>query len=323
MRERSGRSGACAALLLATLFPTTQLGCATPAPEPERPRLDASAAFADDRPPEARTFDARRFAEQQRGIGGCELGARGLLRDSPDDAWAALRACIALGAVEELTGFTHPAWSEQWSRRPDALQVLLRLEASRGGDPVHDLKRTKHRPAGVLSLAEALQAGEKAAGRPVLFRARVEAIGPAPEGLTRMQLSEVEQRLVRPGAAGVISDRPPPPKPSPTAPTVPLTAPEGTTTGASPKGQMASPPKPRTAEKEEEPEGPLPDPIPMAVDTGLDAEIEVAVGTKLPPLEKDFVFVGRLVRVRRPSDVEAIAVVTLEGWSPAVASPMY
>lgn len=142
--------------------------CATAEPSvpPAPTRLAAVASPA---------FDARGFAQAQTNPAECEQAARGLRKESPDQAWSALRACVERsrwprGAFTDLQTLIGGAWDDELVARPDAPALVARVIAARGGDVDGDLPLAQRSRVPLFSLRAALEHPELYKGRFVLLR---------------------------------------------------------------------------------------------------------------------------------------------------------
>ncbi len=140
--------------------------------------LSASAAS---RPPRtAEAFDARAFAASQPTPVECEAAARRLRGGSPDQAWAALVACIERprwprGAFTDLERLTGGFWDRDLATRADAPRVVARVVAMRGGDVEGDLPLLQKSRVPVFTLAAAVREPQLYKGRWILVRGALTA----------------------------------------------------------------------------------------------------------------------------------------------------
>ena len=138
----------------------------------QRP-LAASPVRSSGRP--AGSFDPRAFAASQPSPWDCESAARRLRDTAPEQAWAALVACIERqgwprGDFTYLELITGGFWDQDLTTRPDAPKVIARIIASRGGDVEGDIPLVQKSRVPLFTLAAALRQPDVYKGRWVLVR---------------------------------------------------------------------------------------------------------------------------------------------------------
>ena len=144
------------------------LACATaePAVPPAPTRLEAAPR---------RAFDPKAFAADQLTPADCELAARQIRQQSPDDGWTALRACVERarwprGEFTQLERLTGGYWDADLQTRPDAPRLVARIIALRGGDVEGDIPLAQKSRVPLFTLAAALRQPDVYKGRWVLLR---------------------------------------------------------------------------------------------------------------------------------------------------------
>ena len=123
----------------------------------------------------AGSFDPRAFAASQPSPWDCESAARRLRDTAPEQAWAALVACIERqgwprGDFTYLELITGGFWDQDLTTRPDAPKVIARIIASRGGDVEGDIPLVQKSRVPLFTLAAALRQPDVYKGRWVLVR---------------------------------------------------------------------------------------------------------------------------------------------------------
>src|SRR5205814_10006153 len=121
------------------------------------------------------SFDAKAFAATQPSPFDCESSARRLRETSPDQAWAALIACVerqgwSRGDFTSLERITGGFWDEDLTTRPDAPRLIARIIAARGGDVEGDIPLVQKSRVPLFTLAAALRQPDVYKGRWVLVR---------------------------------------------------------------------------------------------------------------------------------------------------------
>jgi TolB-like protein len=148
-------------------------------PEDLDARLGATAAKAGARG--MGSFDARSFAAGQPSPFDCEGAARRLRETAPDQAWAALVACVERqgwprGDFTYLERITSGYWDQDLVSRPDAPRLIARIIAARGGDVEGDIPLVQKSRVPLFTLAAALRQPEVYRGRWVLVRGALSEI---------------------------------------------------------------------------------------------------------------------------------------------------
>src|SRR6266446_862864 len=123
----------------------------------------------------AGSFDPRAFAASQPSPWDCESAARRLRDTTPEQAWAALVACIERqgwprGDFTYLELITGGFWDQDLTTRPDAPKMIARIIASRGGDVEGDIPLVQKSRVPLFTLAAALRQPDVYKGRWVLVR---------------------------------------------------------------------------------------------------------------------------------------------------------
>jgi len=153
------------------LLPFLAIACATAepsvTPRPQTPLV------ASPRPPPL--FDAKQFAAAQLTPAECEVAARQLRDDNPDQAWQGLAACIERsrwprGEFTQLELLTRGAWDQDLQTRPDAPRLIAQIIAHRGGDVDGDIALSQKSRVPLFTLAAALRQPDVYKGRWVLVR---------------------------------------------------------------------------------------------------------------------------------------------------------
>src|SRR5207237_7652366 len=98
-----------------------------------------------------------------------------LRETSPDQAWAALIACVerqgwSRGDFTSLERITGGFWDEDLTTRPDAPRLIARIIAARGGDVEGDIPLVQKSRVPLFTLAAALRQPDVYKGRWVLVR---------------------------------------------------------------------------------------------------------------------------------------------------------
>src|SRR5438045_6578913 len=121
------------------------------------------------------SFDAKAFAATQPSPFDCESSARRLRETSPDQAWAALIACVerqgwSRGDFTSLERITGGFWAEDLTTRPDAPRLIARIIAARGGDVEGDISLVQKSRVPLFTLSAALRQPGVYNGRSLLAR---------------------------------------------------------------------------------------------------------------------------------------------------------
>jgi hypothetical protein len=142
-------------------------------------------------------FNAKVWVSWQDGAVDCEASARAMRDNSADEAWQALKACIELGRFNRgpfvqlnlLTTF----WEDELRARPDAVRIVARVIANRGGDVDGDISRLQSIRMPVFTLKAALSQPEIYKGRYVIIRGRLTDVKMDARSATAM-LDEVSMK---------------------------------------------------------------------------------------------------------------------------------
>lgn len=126
-------------------------------------------------------FDARAFAASQPSPFDCEVSARRLRETAPDQAWAALVACVERqgwprGDFTYLERITSGYWDQDLVSRPDAPRLIARIIAARGGDVEGDIPLVQKSRVPLFTLAAALRQPDVYRGRWVVLRGALSEI---------------------------------------------------------------------------------------------------------------------------------------------------
>jgi len=127
------------------------------------------------------SFDARAFAASQPSPFDCEGAARRLRDTAPDQAWAALVACVERqgwprGDFTYLERITSGYWDQDLVSRPDAPRLIAKIIAARGGDVEGDIPLVQKSRVPLFTLAAALRQPDVYRGRWVLVRGALSEI---------------------------------------------------------------------------------------------------------------------------------------------------
>lgn len=151
-------------LLLAIAF----FGCSSSQPPPQK--MTWSEVQSTPAPTARPAFDAAAFAAEKLRPAPCEQTARGMLAESPNDAWAALKVCAQNPDFTLLRELLAPAWAEQLKKRPDAMRMLGRVIANRGGSIGRDVAVLNESRFPLFSFAAAMAQPDTYKGKHVLLR---------------------------------------------------------------------------------------------------------------------------------------------------------
>ncbi len=151
-------------------------------------------------PPPPRPFDAKAFAAQTPRAPDCELAARGLIAESPAKAWAALVACTQQAKFTLIREVLTDTWLPVVLKQPNALPVLARIVAMRGGPVDRDVKLLNDKKVPVFKLATVLAQPALYKGKHVLLRGAVSEIGMQGEKQT-VKMAELQL-----GSAGYLAE---------------------------------------------------------------------------------------------------------------------
>jgi len=188
------------------------VGCAGSRPAEDLPAAPAAAPTALEptrsgsvSPGGKSTFNAKVWVGWQDAAAECEASARAMRDSTPDDAWQALKACIELGRFNRgpftqlnlLTAY----WEDELKTRPDAIHLVGRVIANRGGDVDGDISRLQSIRMPVFTLKAALAQPEVYKGRYVIIRGKLTDVKNEARSATAM-LDEISMKpadLVRQG----------------------------------------------------------------------------------------------------------------------------
>ena len=150
--------------------------CAGAPPSPEPVAQAPTKLTAVPPPPREVPFDARSWVNEQANAAECEQGARRLRDQNPRNGRDALRACVdktryARGPFTHLS--TAGFWDEDLQTKPEAVRMIAKIIALRGGDVDGDLPAAQKSRAPVFSLAAALRQPDVYKGRWLVVRGRI------------------------------------------------------------------------------------------------------------------------------------------------------
>lgn len=117
---------------------------------------------------------AEAYAERFPTDDDCEAEARKIHERRPALAIRLLKACIERGDFKRLSALTDAPWTTTLAGDRDAAVVAARVAAARGGDLETDVKACAKVGFPVATLDEIFDAPEKAKGRRVIFRGRLD-----------------------------------------------------------------------------------------------------------------------------------------------------
>lgn len=180
----------CAVLLSAAGF----AGCATSkSAEAEAP------AAAEAPPPPPRPFDPAYYAEAFEQPGACEEGARQLLSQSRENAWAVLKICMARPNFKRLHEVVSEAWLPELRAKPEVPILLATLIARRGGSVERDEAELHQARIPLFSLSAAMEQPDTYKGKFVLFRGKASELknkgGAVTVALTETTMSGGEHKI--------------------------------------------------------------------------------------------------------------------------------
>jgi len=144
-------------------------------------------------------FNAKVWVTWQDGAADCEASARAMRDNSADEAWQALKACIELGRFNRgpftqlnlLTAY----WEDELKTRPDAIRIVGRVIANRGGDVDGDISRVQGIRMPVFTLKAAMAQPEVYKGRYVIIRGKLTDVKLEAKSATAM-LDEMSMKAV-------------------------------------------------------------------------------------------------------------------------------
>lgn len=171
----AGRPNRSAPLaLLGALLPL--LGCAGVSnllPEEEKESWET--VWQRPTPPPAPTSTSRPVKQGYIPPLDCERQARVLRSSNRDQAWAALKACVARGRFTQLRPLVK-GWTEDLRERPDAPQLLAQVIASRGGNVRLDVRVLRDSKIPIFTLRDCLAQPKLYEGRYVLLRGQLQEV---------------------------------------------------------------------------------------------------------------------------------------------------
>jgi hypothetical protein len=191
---------------VASLVLLLLVGCAGARPAEDLPAAPAAAPTALDptrsgsvSPAGKSTFNAKVWVGWQDAAAECEASARAMRETAPEDGWQALKACIELGRFNRgpftqlnlLTAF----WEDELKTRPDAIRLLGRVMANRGGDVDGDISRVQGIRVPIFTLKAALSQPEVYKGRYVIIRGKLTDVKLEARSATAM-LDEMSMKAV-------------------------------------------------------------------------------------------------------------------------------
>jgi hypothetical protein len=190
-------------LVLVSLLVLVACAGARPAPEglPDKPAA-APVALAPTQsgsvsPGGKSNFNAKVWVSWQDGAADCEASARAMRDSSPEEAWLALKACIELGRFNrgpfvQLNLLT-TWWEDELRTRPDAVRIVARVIANRGGDVDGDISRVQAIRMPVFTLKAALSQPDVYKGRYVIIRGKLTDVKLEAKSATAM-LDEISMK---------------------------------------------------------------------------------------------------------------------------------
>jgi hypothetical protein len=105
----------------------------------------------------------------------CERKARALRSQDRNAAWAALQGCAARGHFTQLHAVVS-AWGDDLRERPDALALLARVVAARGGNVKQDVSVMRDAKIPVFSLRDCVTQPQLYEGRYVMIRGTLDEV---------------------------------------------------------------------------------------------------------------------------------------------------
>jgi len=143
------------------------------------------------------TFNPKVWVGWQDAAAECEASARAMRETDPADAWQALKACIELGRFNRgpftqlnlLTAY----WEDELKSRPDAIRLVGRVIANRGGDVDGDISRLQGIRMPVFTLKAALAQPDIYKGRYVIIRGKLTDVKNEARSATAM-LDEISMK---------------------------------------------------------------------------------------------------------------------------------
>jgi hypothetical protein len=143
------------------------------------------------------SFNAKVWVSWQDAAADCEASARAMRDSSADEAWLALKACIELGRFNRgpfvqlnlLTTY----WDDELRARPDAVRIVARVIANRGGDVDGDISRVQAIRMPVFTLKAALSQPDVYKGRYVIIRGKLTDVKIEAKSATAM-LDEISMK---------------------------------------------------------------------------------------------------------------------------------
>jgi hypothetical protein len=157
--------------LLCALIPL--LGCAGASVVPEKESWDSVWKRAEAPPPPTGT--ARPVKQEYVPPLDCERQARALRSTNRDQAWAALKGCVARGRFVQLRPLVK-GWTEDLRERPDAPQLLAQVIAARGGNVRLDVRVLRDSKIPIFTLRDCLAQPKLYEGRYVLLRGQLQEV---------------------------------------------------------------------------------------------------------------------------------------------------
>jgi hypothetical protein len=180
------------------------LACATSHSNPDLPAPPASAPIALGptasgavAPGGKSSFNPKVWVSWQDAAADCEASARAMRDSSPDDGWQALRACVELGRFNRgpfaLLNLLTAYWDEELRTRPEAVRLVGRVIANRGGDVDGDISRLQAVRMPVFTLKAALAQPSVYKGRYIIIRGKLTDVKTDAKSATAM-LAEMSMK---------------------------------------------------------------------------------------------------------------------------------
>jgi hypothetical protein len=145
------------------------------------------------RPRKDPKFSAKAYVAHVDNPALCEQAARELHETEPDHGWAVLKACVDKGNFTEIRALVAGPWDDELHQRPEAADLLARVIAMRGGDPLTDVQLLHERKIPLFTLADALAEPALYKGRLIVMRVQVAEVRQAAGASTVRLLERVHQ----------------------------------------------------------------------------------------------------------------------------------
>lgn len=136
-------------------------------------------------------FDPHEFASRGLRPAACEAEARQLAAQSKDHGWSALRICVKHKDFTLLKELASEPWIAELNSRPDAMSLLVRVIANRGGSIRRDVAILHEHKVPLFAFGAAMAQPDTYKGQYVLLRAKVSDIRNGAE-TTTVKLAEYD-----------------------------------------------------------------------------------------------------------------------------------